>query len=121
MTALALVGLMVLGGLGAVARFVVDGSVSRRLSSALPVGTLTVNLAGAFLLGLLEGVALPRDVALVVGTGAVGAFTTFSTWMFETQRLVEERQLGAALVNVVVSVVAGLAAAAVGLWAGGSL
>lgn len=121
MTALVLVGVMVLGGVGAVARFLVDGGVSRRRPGRVPTGTLVVNLSGALGLGLLDGLALPKDLALLLGTGAVGAYTTFSTWMFETQRLVEERQLGPAVLNVVGSVVAGVIAAAVGLWIGGRL
>lgn len=116
-----LVGLTLLGGVGAVLRFLVDGSVSRRRPSGLPVGTMTVNVSGALLLGLLEGLAVPRNLALVLGTGAVGAYTTFSTWMFETQRLVEERQAWTAVANLVVSAVAGGAAAAAGLWIGGRL
>jgi fluoride exporter len=109
------------GGLGAVARLLVDGAVSRRVSSRLPVGTLVVNLSGCFLLGLLDGWLLPPDVALVVGTGVVGSYTTFSTWMFETQRLGEERQLSPALWNLGTSVVAGTLVAALGLWLGGHL
>ena len=116
MTALVLVELMFLGGLGAVARFLVDGWVSGRSSAGLPTGTLTVNVTGALLLGLIEGLTLPSDLALLGGTGLVGAYTTFSTWMFETQRLVEERQLRLAALNVLVSIGAGVGAAALGLW-----
>lgn len=119
MTALALVGVLALGGAGAVLRFLVDGAVSRRTSSSLPVGTYAVNVSGAVVLGFVEALALPSEVALVVGTGMIGAYTTFSTWMFETQRLVEERQLGPALWNILGSVVTGVAAAALGMWVGG--
>jgi CrcB protein len=109
------------GGLGAVARFLVDGAVSRRVSSALPLGTLVVNLSGCFVLGLLDGLLLPTDVALILGTGVIGSYTTFSTWMFETQRLGEERQLAPALWNLASSVLAGTVVAALGLWVGGSV
>jgi CrcB protein len=114
-------GVMLCGGVGSVLRLVVDGTVARRTTSAVPVGTLLVNLSGAFLLGLLDGAVLPTDVALLVCTGVIGAYTTFSTWMFETQRLVEERRLLPAAVNLVLSLGAGLAAAALGLWIGGGL
>ncbi len=57
----------------------------------------------------------------VCGTGLLGAYTTFSTWMFETQRLTEERQATRATQNIVVSMVAGVAMAALGLWIGGRL
>jgi len=105
---------VVIGGMGSILRFMVDRSVVGRFGRALPFGTLTVNLTGAMVLGLLSGLALSYDVALVAGTAAVGSYTTFSTWMLETQRLGEERQLLLAGANVVVSVVAGVAAAILG-------
>jgi CrcB protein len=113
-------GVAVCGGLGSVLRFLVDGAVLRRVSSGLPVGTLVVNLSGAFVLGLLDGVVLPHDAALLVGTGVIGAYTTFSTWMLETQRLAEERRLGGAALNVTASLVAGLLVAWLGLRLGGA-
>lgn len=119
MTAVVWTGVLVAGGFGAVLRFLLDGAVGRRTASAFPWGTFVVNLSGAFVLGLLAGIVLPKDAALVVGTGLVGAFTTFSTWMFETHRLVEERQGRVALLNVVGSTAGGLALAALGLWIGG--
>lgn len=114
-------GVAVAGGAGAVLRLLVDGSVTQRFAAGLPYGTLVVNLSGAFVLGLLDGAVLPEHVALVVGTGLVGAYTTFSTWIFETQRLAEERQLVRAAANLGLSVLAGLAVAALGLWIGGRL
>ena len=113
-------GVALCGGVGSVLRFLVDGAVLRRMSSGLPVGTLVVNLTGAFVLGLLDGLVLPHDAALVAGTGVVGAYTTFSTWMLETQRLAEERRLGAATLNVVLSVACGLLVAWLGLQLGGA-
>lgn len=114
MTALVWVGVALLGGLGAVARLTVDKAVSRRVGRPFPFGTLVVNLSGAFLLGALAGLALRPHLALLVGTAFVGSYTTFSTWMLETQRLAEERQLASAAANVAVSVALGLLAA----WAG---
>lgn len=105
------IGVMLIGGIGSVLRFLVDRSVARRLARTFPYGTLTVNITGAALLGFLAGLALPKDAALLAGTGFVGAYTTFSTWMLETQRLGEDRQMVSALANIVVSVVLGLAAA----------
>jgi CrcB protein len=100
-------------------RFLLDGAVSRALPAAVPVGTMAVNLTGCLALGIIDGAAVPRDVAFVFGTGVVGAYTTFSTWMFETQRLAEERQAVPATQNIVVSVVLGVGAGALGLWIGG--
>jgi CrcB protein len=114
-------GVVVIGGIGAVLRFLVDRSVSARLNGSFPFGTLAVNLSGAFLLGLLGGLGLSHTVALLAGTAFVGAYTTFSTWMLETQRLGEERQVSSAAANIVVSVILGLSAAALGLWIGSSL
>lgn len=108
-------------GVGAVFRFLLDGIVSRRLPSSLPLGTMVVNVTGAFLLGILDGSAAPTHVVFVCGTGLIGAYTTFSTWMFETQRLTEERQVNRAAHNVIVSLTIGVPAAALGLWIGGRL
>ena len=104
---IAWIGLALAGGLGAVARFLVDGAVSDRLGRALPLGTLTVNLTGAFILGIVSG-------NFVFGTGFVGAYTTFSTWMLETQRLAEDGRSAAALANVFGSLALGIGAAALG-------
>lgn len=117
-SALLWVALAVGAGCGAVLRFLLDGAVSRTWPSSIPVGTLAVNLSGALVLGIIDGAALPHDVAFVFGTGVVGSYTTFSTWMFETQRLAEERQSLRAWQNVVLSVLLGVAMAGVGLWIG---
>ncbi len=109
-------GVMVIGGLGSVARFMVDRAVARRVARSFPFGTLTVNISGAVLLGFVSGLALSHHVALLAGTAFVGAYTTFSTWMLETQRLTEERQIWPAVTNLVVSVALGVAAAMLGQW-----
>lgn len=102
------------GGVGALARFWLDGTVSARVGRALPFGTLAVNLTGALLLGVLSGLALAPDLARIVSTGLVGAYTTFSTWAFESHRLGEDGQGRWALANVVVSVIAGVILAELG-------
>ena len=114
MSALTWIAVAALGGAGAVARFVVDGAVAARAAGELPVGTLAVNLSGAFVLGLLAGLALHGDALLLAGTATLGSFTTFSTWMLETQRLVEDGAARVAALNVVLSLAAGLAAVALG-------
>lgn len=113
-TALVWVGVVLIGGAGSVLRFVVDRTVARRVSRPFPFGTLAVNISGAAVLGFLGGLALNKEAALLAGTAFVGAYTTFSTWMLETQRLGEERRLRAALVNIVLSVLLGEAAAFIG-------
>ncbi len=109
----------VIGGIGAVTRFVVDRAVASRVVRPFPFGTLAVNLSGAVLLGFLSALTLGHTAALLAGTAFVGAYTTFSTWMFETQRLAEERQFVPAAANIVVSVVLGVAAAGLGIWVAG--
>jgi fluoride exporter len=114
-------GVLVAGGFGAVLRFLVDGAVARRAARSFPFGTLAVNISGAALLGLLGGLALSRHAALLADTAFVGSYTTFSTWMLETQRLSEERQLRSAVANIVASIVLGVAAALAGQWIAGQL
>jgi fluoride exporter len=114
MTVLVWAGVVLIGGVGAVLRFLVDRAVSARIARSFPFGTLVVNLSGAMLLGFLGGLALGHTAALLAGTAFVGSYTTFSTWMLETQRLSEERQLWPAAANIVVSVVLGVAAALAG-------
>jgi len=114
-------GIVLLGGVGAVLRFVIDRAVARRLSGPFPFGTLAVNVSGATLLGFLGGLALSHWLALLAGTAFVGSYTTFSTWMLETQRLSEERQVVSAFANIAVSVVLGLTAAWIGQSIGAAL
>jgi fluoride exporter len=114
-------GVLAIGGMGSVLRFVVDGAVARRMARSFPFGTLTVNISGALLLGLLSSLALSQHAALLANTAFIGSYTTFSTWMLETQRLGEERQVGYAIANVVVSMTLGIAAALLGQWIAGRL
>jgi CrcB protein len=113
------VGVAVVGGFGALARFGLTLLVADRFHPHLPVGTLAVNLSGAFLLGLLAGAAVEGDARLIFGAGLLGAYTTFSTWMVETGELRERGDLGAAALNVGGSLALGLAAVALG-WAVGT-
>jgi CrcB protein len=109
---------VLIGGTGSVVRFLADGLVASGTGRDFPYGTLVVNVSGAVILGLLAGLALSQSQALLAGTAAVGSYTTFSTWMLETQRLAEERQYPKAVVNVVASLVLGVAAAALGRFIG---
>lgn len=111
-------GVAVLGGLGAVARLLMEHGVRRQLTMAFPVGTITVNVTGAFLLGVVSGIGLSHIGATLIGTGFLGAYTTFSGWMLETRSLAQDRRIGAAAGNIGVSVVLGLLAAVAGHWLG---
>jgi CrcB protein len=103
-----------LGGVGANARFLVHSLVTAHAGSELPLGTLVVNASGSLLLGLLAGVSLSGDALVLVGTATLGSYTTFSTWMLETQLLAADGRRGAALLNVLVSLALGLGALALG-------
>ncbi|MEX0620861.1 MAG: fluoride efflux transporter CrcB [Solirubrobacterales bacterium] len=116
-----LIGTMILGGFGAVFRFVLDGAVSTRKPSDFPFGTLAVNLLGALILGFLVGSDVSGDVTRLLAVGLLGGFTTFSTLMFETQRLAEDGLIRVAAANVGVSMMLGVLAIWIGKIAGGLL
>lgn len=125
MTPLVFVALCVAGGIGAALRFVMDGLIRARFHTVFPFGTAFINVSGSFVLGLLSGLVLAallsEDWELVLGTGIMGGYTTFSTASIETMRLVEDREYGQALVNgfgiIVLTVLVGLG----GLWLGSVL
>jgi CrcB protein len=121
MSVLVWAGVVVIGGAGSVLRFLADGLVSSVAGKDFPYGTLAINISGAVILGLLTGLALSSDQALLAGTAAVGSYTTFSTWMLETQRMAEERQHRKVIANIAVSLVLGVAAAALGRLIGAHL
>jgi CrcB protein len=118
---LAWLALIAAGAIGAPARYLVDGFVRSRTGAGLPWGTFVVNATGSLLLGLLTGLGLyhafPETPRLVLGTGFCGAYTTFSTFTFETVRLLEEGALGDAFRYALGAMVvcAGAAAAGVAL------
>jgi CrcB protein len=98
-TAAVIGGVAVAGAVGAPCRYLLDGFVQDRTEGVFPWGTFVVNISGSLLLGFLTGLALyhafggaPR---VWLGTGFCGAYTTFSTFTFESVRLLEE---GTALV-----------------------
>jgi len=111
------------GFAGASARYLVDGWVSRATGGAFPWGTLLINVSGSFLLGLLfaaatERALLPPEIRPPLMIGFIGAYTTFSTWMLESWRLVEDGALLAATANLAGSVVLGVVAVFLGLAVG---
>jgi CrcB protein len=110
------------GGIGAAMRLVLDGLIRARVHSTYPVATTIINLTGSLVLGLLTGLAtnhlVPHQWQLIVGTGLLGGYTTFSTASFETVRLLEDRRYVAAAVNGLGMLIAGTAAAALGFAVG---
>ncbi|MFB2557217.1 fluoride efflux transporter CrcB [Herbiconiux liangxiaofengii] len=122
MTPLLFVAVAAAGGAGSALRFVVDGVVRARIRSSYPVGVTVINVTGSFLLGLVTGLALAQLVSpewqLVLGTGLLGGYTTFSTASFETVRLLQGGRVTAAVLNGFGMLVASVALAALGLWLG---
>lgn len=109
-----------LGGLvGAPSRYLLDRAVTQRVESEAPWGTLAVNVSGSLALGFFTGLSaagrLPAVPAALVETGFCGAYTTFSTFTFETVRLLEDGRVLHAAGNALGSLVVGLGAAAAGL------
>lgn len=113
------VGLFVAGSIGAPCRYLLDGFVQDHTAGAFPWGTFVINMTGSLLLGLITGAALyhafPNTPKVVIGTGFCGAYTTFSTWTFETIRLLEEGSIREALINAALALVIGVGAAGLGL------
>ena len=97
--------------IGAPLRYLTDRLVQSRHDTLFPWGTFTVNLVGCGVLGALAGAALPHPVLALAGRGFCGALTTYSTFSYETLRLAEQKAYFYAVMNVVVSVVAGVGAA----------
>lgn len=108
-------GIAVMGGLGAAARYLVDRSVPADMRKRFPFGILIVNLSGSFVLGLITGLALDEPVAGILATGFLGGYTTFSTASFDTVRLIAERRTFAALANGPGVLIAGVALSVLGI------
>ncbi len=107
------------GFVGAPSRYLVDRAISNRIESDLPWGTFTINMTGSLILGVLTGLALGHHLPAVpkalLATGFCGAYTTFSTFNYESLQLMEDGQILEAAGNILVSVVIGFGAAAAGL------
>jgi fluoride exporter len=112
------IGVGLLGGMGALLRFFVDGLVAARVTRDFPLGTFLVNMSGAAVLGFLVGIGLTGNGLLLAGTATLGSYTTFSTWMLESQRLVEDGEFTVAAGNVLLSLVVGFGAVALGRFIG---
>lgn len=121
MSALAWIGIAALGAVGALARFLLSAAVARRSEGWFPWGTLAVNLSGTALLGLVAGVALTGDARTLVAGGLLGSYTTFSTWMLDSERLAEHHSGRALASNLVGSLLLGLLAVELGRVLGGAL
>ncbi len=113
------IGVAVVSGLGALARYWLDGLVSLRAGGRFPLGTLAVNVSGSLAAGVLAGAAVSHGASILLGAGLIGSYSTFSTWIYETLLLAEDGRGRAAMVNIAAQAALGLAAAAAG-WAIGA-
>lgn len=122
MTPLLFLGLSAAGGVGSALRLVVDGTVKAHTRTTFPIGTMIINVTGALLLGFVTEIAfrdiLPDTWRLIIGTGLLGGYTTFSTASFESVRLIQQRRYLPALANTLgmltLAIAAALAGAALG-------
>ena len=105
--------------IGAPARYLADRAIQARHETVFPWGTLAVNIVASFAFGVLVGAVVNPDLAAFLGTGFCGALSTYSTFGYETMRLVQERDRFYAIANVLISLFAGIGAAALG-WSVGS-
>ena len=110
-----------LGGVGAIARTLLGGAIDHRERTAFPLGTLCVNLSGSFAGGLLLGAGLTDDSHLLVSTSLVGAYTTYSNWMTDSERFARGGRAELAIANVFGSLLLGFGAAFLGKWGGGAI
>lgn len=121
MSAPAWIAVALVGGGAAAARFLIDAAVASRSDHPFPLGILAINLAGTLVLGLVAGAALEGEALIVVAGGAIGSFTTFSTWILDSHRLAEAGHTHLVWLNIGLSLLAGFAAIVLGNWLGGSL
>jgi CrcB protein len=114
-----MLGIAIAGAVGAPARYLLDGYVQDRSAGTRPLGTLVINATGSLVLGFLAGLGLyhvfPSTPHTILGTGFCGAYTTFSTFTYETVRLAEDGERRGAAGNVVASLLLPALAAALGL------
>ncbi|HEX5610190.1 MAG TPA: fluoride efflux transporter CrcB [Solirubrobacterales bacterium] len=118
MSALGWIAVGLLGGLAAGARFVLDHEVGLRSDGPFPLGILAVNLSGALAIGIVAGAGLDGAALTIVAGGAIGSFTTFSTWILDSRRLADADLPRLAALNIGFSLAAGFAAVALGHWLG---
>jgi CrcB protein len=111
-------GVFFFGGLGSVCRWWVHKSIVREHPRDFPLGTFTVNILGAFLIGVMFGAHASADEMKIAATGFLGGFTTFSTWMYESERLVVDGYNHGAARNIVISSAVGFLVVTAGVAVG---
>lgn len=120
MSAMQWMAVSLLGGIGALGRTILDGAITRTHRGTYPLGILVVNLSGTAALGVMTGMGVGRETLMLLGTGLLGGFTTFSTWIVDSRRLRDAQLRREAVLNIAIALVLGAIAATAG-WACGSL
>ena len=125
MSVLNFVLLTIMGGVGAALRYSVDSYLRPRIHGRFNWTTTIINATGSLVLGFLTGLTfehlVPSDVSIVIGTGLLGGYTTFSTASYETVQLLEQRKYGPAFLSGIVMLVLCVALAVLGVWLGDSV
>ncbi|MEO6531700.1 MAG: fluoride efflux transporter CrcB [Specibacter sp.] len=125
MTPLIFLAIAIAGGVGAAARFAVDGLIGHRFKTAFPWATFAINVSGSLALGLLSaaaaGVLVSAEWSMILGVGFLGGYTTFSTTSYETLRLLTDKRYLASLGNALGTLTVSVGAAALGYWLGSML
>ena len=106
------------GFFGAICRYLITSYFQRKLSRKIPLGTLAVNWIGSFLLGYLLGITEDNELTLLLGTGFMGAFTTFSTFNLEAVKLLASKEKTAGIIYIAITYTGGILLAFLGLAAG---
>jgi CrcB protein len=96
------------GALGSIVRFAIGKTISENSKLNFPFGTFIINSSGAFLLGIVSSISLSKNVALLISYGFLGAYTTFSTFMYEGFNLVQENEKLNAFIYITGSIIAGI-------------
>lgn len=113
------------GGLGSISRFMLSKFMNEWLNVLLPIGTFTVNIVGCFIIGFLfslfEKITVSGELRLLLITGFLGGFTTFSSFSLETINLIRNSEYSAALINILGNLILGLAFVIIGMLASGFL
>lgn len=114
-------GVLALGGCGAILRTGIGATIDGHKRTSFPLGTFTVNMTGSFLVGLVYGAGVVGDAHLLVGTGLIGAYTTYSTWIGDSEKLLRGDQVQTAMLNLFGSILLGLGVALLGKLVGDGL
>lgn len=107
-------GVLALGGCGAVLRTGIGATIDGHKRTSFPLGTFTVNMSGSFLVGLVYGADVVGDAALLIATGLIGAYTTYSTWIGDSEKLIRKGDAQTAVLNLLGTILLGLGAALLG-------